>query len=48
MDPDTGNLENDTIVKLIFSHLEMSQEDDELKLFFEAFVDVTKQVKACL
>ncbi|XP_046905399.1 uncharacterized protein LOC124487258 [Hypomesus transpacificus] len=43
VDPDTGNLENDTIVKLIFYHLEMSQEDDELKLFFEAFVDVTKQ-----
>ena len=44
LDPDSGALENETIVKQVFSSLTKSPEDEQLSVFFGTLVDVAKQV----
>ena len=43
LDPDSGALDNETIVKQVFISL---TEKEQLDVFFETFVDVTKEVSA--
>lgn len=43
LDPDSGALDNETIVKQVFISL---TEKEQLDVFFETFVEVTKEVSA--
>lgn len=45
LDPDSGALENETIVKEVFSSLTESPKDQQLNEFFGTLVDVTKKVR---
>ena len=44
LDPDSGALENETIVKQVFRSLTESPEDDQLDKFFGSLAIVAKQV----
>lgn len=44
LDPDSGALENETIVKQVFSSLTESPDDEQLNVFFGTLVNVTAKV----
>ena len=44
LDPDSGALENETILREVFKGLK-SQDDEKLGQFFQAFADINKQVR---
>ena len=48
LDPDSGALENVTIVKQVFGSLTASPKDTQLSVFFGTLVDVTKEVSGSL
>lgn len=44
LDPDSGALEDPTIVKAVFGKLAESPDNDNLREFFQAFSDDAKEV----
>lgn len=46
LDPDSNALENETIVREVFSSLTETTDEEQLDEFFETFVDITKAVIA--
>lgn len=44
LDPDSGALEDPTIVKAVFGKLSESPDNKNFRAFFQAFSDTTKQV----
>jgi hypothetical protein len=48
LDPSTGALENETLVKNVFISLLESPREEQLNEFFVTFVEVTKQVSTSL
>lgn len=44
LDPDSGALENETLVRLVFNSLGESPDGEQLKEFFQTFVEVSEQV----
>ncbi|KAL7851854.1 hypothetical protein SRHO_G00176390 [Serrasalmus rhombeus] len=46
LDPNTGALENETLVKEVMMGIISSSEEEQLYVFFEMFVSITKQVAA--
>lgn len=47
LDPESGALENETILREVFKGLK-SQDDEKLSQFFQAFADINKQVRTSL
>ncbi|XP_069029078.1 uncharacterized protein [Embiotoca jacksoni] len=43
LDPDSGALENETVVTVVFKSLTESDDDEQLNEFFEAFTSINKQ-----
>lgn len=46
LDPDSGALENEAIVREVFTSLRATGDAEQLSQFFQAFTDINKQVKA--
>ena len=46
LDPQSGALENETIVREVLTSLTQSPDGDQLNQFFQAFTDISKQVNA--
>ncbi|XP_044023508.1 uncharacterized protein LOC122862225 [Siniperca chuatsi] len=43
LDPDSGALEDEAIIRKVFTSLTESPDDEQLKLFFQAFTNINKQ-----
>lgn len=46
LDPNSGNAEDEAIVREVFESLTESPDDGQLNQFFQAFADISKQVNA--
>lgn len=46
LDPDSNALENETIVREVFTSLTESRDTEQLSQFFQAYSDINKQVNA--
>lgn len=46
LDPNSGNSEDEAIVREVFESLTKSPDDGQLNRFFQAFADINKQVNA--
>ena len=44
LDPDSGALEDEAIVRKVFASLTESRDDGQLNGFFQAFANISKQV----
>ena len=45
LDPDSGALEDEALVREVFASLTESRDDGQLNRFFLAFANISKQVK---
>ncbi|RCU34593.1 hypothetical protein DVA76_19615, partial [Acinetobacter baumannii] len=46
LDPESGALDNETIITEVFTRLTASGDDEQLEEFFQAFANINKQVNA--